>query len=351
MPKTRRPLLQFSFRFIALGLGAAGLLYAPFTSAQESDAPEFTNSEALNFFSANVDLDAPQQNQPIDPNLFLNAQEAEPEPSQDEVEADFRREAFEAALESLLPLRPAEIRELLEHFDRTQESVELPVYPLPKPEFTVQTIALDPGTKPSVVRVAHGHVTTLNILDNSGAPWPIEDISWAGNFEIIRSGADTGTHIIRITPQSEFAYGNMSIKLLTLQTPVILTMETSRDLVHYRFDAIIPDNGPMAEAPLIQGGLTLTSGSPDMSSVLQGIMPDGAKRMNVSGVDRRTSAYQVGEATYVRTPLTLLSPSWTSSVASADGMRVYTIQNAPVLLLSDKGQMVRARLSEREDIN
>jgi intracellular multiplication protein IcmK len=272
-----------------------------------------------------------------------------PGTSQEEMQEIVRREAFDAALQGLLPLRPNEIRELLEQFDRTQESVELPVYPMPKPDVAVQTISLDPGTKPAVIKVSHGHVTTLNMLDSSGSPWPIEDISWAGNFEIIQSGAETGSHIVRITPQSDFAFGNMSIKLLGLKTPVILTMETSRDIVHYRFDAIIPEYGPMAEMPLINQGVTIAAGDADMSSILRGVIPDGAKRLNVDGVDSRTTAYRLGKQTYIRTPLTLLSPSWNSSTSSADGMKVYTIQNTPVLLLSNNGRMVRARLSAQQE--
>ncbi len=271
------------------------------------------------------------------------------EESEEELKETARQEAFEAAVQSTLPLRPEEIRTLLEHYDRTQESVELPVYPSPRPEIVVETVPLDPGTRPTEISVAYGHVTTLNILDISGAPWPIEDISWAGNFEIMDTGGD-GSHIVRISPQSEFARGNMSIRLLTLQTPVIMTLETSREKVHYRFDAVIPKYGPLAEAPLIESGLSIVAGDKDTASVLRGIVPDNAKKLNVSGVDGRTTAYTRDNLTYIRTPLTLLSPSWSSSVASADGMRVYTIQNAPILLLSDKGKMVRARLFDREDI-
>jgi intracellular multiplication protein IcmK len=334
-------------RFSTLCLLSALVVGSAVVKAQtpEEDFTLANEEQVLDFFSEDLTIED-QAVAPGDAGLTLELDPIE----QAELETNLRREAFDLALQSLLPLRPEEIRELLEHFDRTQESVELPVYPMPKPVVAVETIPLDPGTKPAVVMVAHGHVTTMNFLDSSGAPWPIEDISWAGNFEVIQSGATTGTHIIRITPQSEFAYGNMSIKLLTLQTPVIITMETSRDLVHYRFDAIIAENGPMAEAPLIQEGITLTAGNPNMSSVLQGLSPDGAEKLTVSGVDSRTSAYRIGNETFVRTPLTLLSPSWSSSTASADGMRVYTIQNAPVLLLSDNGKMVRARLSQREDL-
>jgi intracellular multiplication protein IcmK len=79
-------------------------------------------------------------------------------------------------------------------------------------------------------------------------------------------------------------------------------------------------------------------------------VPTAALKMNVSGVDSRTTAYRYNGLTYLRTPLTLLSPAWMSSASSADGMRVYALNHAPVVLLSDKGKMVRAHLSDREDI-
>jgi intracellular multiplication protein IcmK len=263
-----------------------------------------------------------------------------------------RKEAYDAALQGLLPLRPDEIRALLERFDRTQESVQTPIYPNPKPEVVVQNIGLDPGAKPSVIKMAYGHVTTVTFTDVTGAPWPVQDISWAGNFEVMEStNSETSyTHVFRISPQSEFAYGNMSITLLGLQTPVIITLETNREVVHYRFDAVIGDYGPLAEAPLISGGITTVAGTPELSSALEGIMPKGAQKLAVSGVDGRTSAYRVRNQIFVRTPLTLLSPGWTSSVASADGTRVYQINDASVLLLSERGKMMRAKLSEREDL-
>ena len=275
--------------------------------------------------------------------------------TQEDIEAQIRKDAFEAALQGLLPLQPLEIRKLLERFDRTQESVEVPVYPSPKPEVTVETLSLDPGSAPAVIKVAYGHVTTLNMVDLSGEPWPIEDISWAGNFEVIEAGAQEGSHILRISPETEFAQGNISIRMLDLKTPIIMSIETSRDIVHYRFDAIVPKYGPFAQTPLIQGsGMSgINAGGErgkDLAATLAGLLPDDAIRLRVLGSDGRTTAFKVGTMTYVRTPLTLLSPGWNSSAASADGMRVYEIKDTPVLLLSDNGKMVRMKLAEREDI-
>ena len=274
------------------------------------------------------------------------------EKSPNQLQEEIRSEAFDAALRGLLPLRPEEIRMLLERFDRTQEAVEVPIYPEPKPEFVVNTIPMDPGTKPLVVKTALGNVTTLNFIDTTGQPWPIERMAWAGDFDIIETELDDDDYenTLRIMPRSEYARGNISIDLLDLKTPIIMIIETDRDSIHYRYDAIVPDFGPFAKTPLIQQGITLAAGRPDISSILQGIIPGAAQRMTVSGADGRTTAYSLNGMTYLRTPLTLLSPGWSQSVSSADGMRVYEIQNTPIVLLSERGKMVRASLSERENL-
>ncbi|QQG36449.1 MAG: type IV secretion protein DotH [Micavibrio aeruginosavorus] len=266
----------------------------------------------------------------------------------EQIEAEIRQQAFNAALTGLIPMRPEEIRNLLKRYDQTRQAVETPVYPYPKPEIVVQDIVLDPGTTPAVLKLATGHVTMVNFVDITGEPWPIQDISWAGNFEIIKS--EPGSNRLGISPMSDYAYGNISVQLLEMKTPVSFTLETQRELVHYRFDARIGQRGPYAKPGLIEAStpVSLSAGGWDLNAVLEGVPPSSSERLQVEGVDGRTTAYMIGGLTYVRTPLMLLSPSWSSSVSSADGMNVYTIKNAPVLLLSDNGQVVRARLSERD---
>ncbi|PJB70871.1 MAG: type IV secretion protein DotH [Alphaproteobacteria bacterium CG_4_9_14_3_um_filter_47_13] len=282
----------------------------------------------------------------IDP---FAVKDAPAEKSAQEIEALIREESMNAALTGLLPMEPDEIRKLLERFDDTQQAVEIPVYPYPEPEIIAETVSLDPGSVPPVIKVGAGHVTTLTLLDITGAPWPIQDLAYAGNFEVITP--EPGGHVIRITGMSEFGYGNVSIRLLELKTPVTFTLKTSRDSVYYRFDARIPEYGPMAQAPLIDGGLTLAAGNSILGQILDGVPPKGAEKFKVGGVDGRTTAYLYQETTYVRTPLSLLSPGWSGSVSSADGMNVYAVVNAPVLLLSDHGQVVHARLSEEDTLD
>ena len=262
---------------------------------------------------------------------------------------DIRNEAFDAALTGMFPLTTGQIEKLLKRHDETQRAAKEKVYDAPRPEISVVNLSLDPGVMPATIKTAIGNVTTINILDATGAPWPVQDVTWAGNYEIIEP--EEGGHIIRITPMAEFSRGNMVIRLLTLKTPVTLSLETGRDVVQYRVDARIPEYGPFAATPIIQGSKSaMVAGSPTLTSVLDGVMPRGMAKLNVAGVDGRTTAYSMGGMTYVRTPLTLLSPSWQSSVASADGMNVYALSSAPVVLLSDGGDFVRATLSEKRDL-
>ncbi len=324
-------------KLLLTSCAVAGLFAAQSAVAQE----ELPGLEASAF-----DFEDPQPQAPVN-----DAKEA------------IRRQAFDAALEGMLPLRPEEIRTLLERFDRTQESVELPVYPAPKPETVIKNISLDPGADPISLKMAYGHVSTVSFVDSTGAPWPIHTMTWAGNFRIVEmeqpgegEEGEVYSHRLIISPTSEFAFGNISISLLGLDTPIIMTLTTSRDEVYYRFDGVIPERGPLAKTSLIKSsssvgsGLDAVAGSAGMSAALEGVVPPGAMRLDVAGADGRTSAFSYNGMTYLRTPLTLLSPGWSASVASQDGMRVYELTGAPVVLLSDRGHMVRARLSNREDI-
>jgi intracellular multiplication protein IcmK len=270
------------------------------------------------------------------------------EESNAKLQEEIRSEAYDAAITGMFPLAPNQIEELLQRYDQTQEAAKTPPYDNPKPEISVQNISLDPGVAPPVIKTAIGNVTTLNILDATGAPWPVQDVTWAGDYEIVEP--EQGGHIIRITPMSHFARGNIVIRMLTLKTPLTLTLETGRDVVQYRVDARIPEYGPFATTPIMQGGKSLVAGTPELTSILDGTAPGNAVKLDVSGVDGRTTAYSMGGTTYVRTPLTLLSPAWQSSVSSADGMNVYALTNAPVLLLSDGGEFQRAILKEKEDL-
>jgi intracellular multiplication protein IcmK len=258
-----------------------------------------------------------------------------------------KQQAFDQALESLMPLSPDQTREMLNTFKDSREAAETPIA-TPTARTTVETVPLDPSETPLTIKTSPGFVTTLTILDMTGAPWAIQDISWAGKFEV--TTPEEGGHVVRITPMSAHGAGNISIRLVDLITPITFSLGTGLEEVDYRFDARIPKQGPLAKTPIMEyGGLKAVAGADEnLMRVLDGTGVSDATRLKMDGVDGATKAWRIADRIYLRTPLTLLSPSWDSSATSADGMNVYTLQASPVILLSDRGRMVKARVVPEE---
>ena len=271
------------------------------------------------------------------------------EQEQDDARRKIEEQTFNQALKQLLPLQPNQIRKTLETFRMSREAAETPIT-VPEPKLEVQTASLDPSGSPIVIKVAPGNVTSVTILDATGAPWPIQDMVTAGPFSIM--APEEGGNVLRITPATAHGVGNISMRLVDMITPITFRVQTGMDWVHYRLDIRIPKPGPLAKTPIIEyGGLKAVAGKDEqMVGVLDGTPPVDAAKLVVEGVDGRTSAWELDGRTYLRTPLTLLSPGWDASVTSADGMNVYALGRAPVVLLSDEGRMVKAHIIPSEDL-
>ncbi len=274
-------------------------------------------------------------------------QELSQEAAKAEAAASIRKEAFAATSTQLMPLKPGEIRRILELYDETKQASETPVYPSPEPESSFQGVSLDPGAKPLVIKTAIGNVTTVSIVDLTGQPWPIKDLTWAGDFQVEQP--ENGSHMLRIIPTSEFASGNISMRLVGLNPPVIFSLKAERKTVHVRLDVQIPEIGPNGVLPPMDVPVSTKAGDDFMTSVLVGVVKGSdTEQLKVDGIDGRTTAFGKGNMVYIRTPYTMLSPAWSSSVQSADGTKVYALNFSPVILLSDKGKMVRAYISHKE---
>lgn len=262
---------------------------------------------------------------------------------------ELERQTFEAALKQLLPLSTDQIRAVYDEFAKSRKAAETPIA-IPESRTQVQTISLDPSQEPLVIRMSPGYVTTVSILDSSGAPWPVQDLSFAGEFDV--APPESGGNVMRITPRAAHGMGNMSVRLVDLVTPIVFTLSTSLETVDYRFEARVAKPGPLAKTPIIEfGGLSTVAGTDaNLVAVLDGTMPAGAEKLKLKGTDGRTTAWRLGSKVYLRTSLALLSPAWDSSVASSDGTTVYTLNDTPVILLSDDGIMVRAHIAAADEV-
>jgi intracellular multiplication protein IcmK len=297
---------------------------------------------------------------PPPPSAFSNdpnqlAAQAEQAALQAQAQADLDAEkkeqqhvvkSYDKASTGLLPLSPDQIRDFMHKLEQTQNAAQFPYEGTPKGQTRIATLSLDPGVEPPQINLATGYVTTITMVDATGEPWPILDVGVGGNFEV--SPTQAGTHVVRVMPLTRVGVGDLSVLLKDCPTPVIFRLSAGGPTVDLRYDARIGKSGPGAK-PQIISRPRLEAGDETLTLILENAPPSAAKRLKVGGLDARTKAWSVGDKVYVRTPLSLLSPAWNASVASADGTTVYEIGNAPVLLMSDNGAMVRAQISRDED--
>ncbi len=143
----------------------------------------------------------PSINEPL---IGLNGEEAA---SVEEMNKRASDEAFSAAWKGLMPMSPAQIKELMRKLDETNEASSIPPA-IPRSEVKVENVSLDPGVEPPTIELAVGFVTTITVLEATGQPWPIGTVAVGGNFDIPQP--EEGSHILRVTPLTKFGVGNMS---------------------------------------------------------------------------------------------------------------------------------------------
>lgn len=252
--------------------------------------------------------------------------------------------AFQNVSRSALPMTPGQIVRLKQMLAETQRASATAAETPPRPVLTTQIANLAPGSIPPVIRLQQGFVTSIVFVDASGADWPILSCN-LGNpkaFNLLQW--ESGGNTIKIQALSMYKYGNLAVNLKGLSTPVMLTLTTGQDIVDYRVDLRIPRMGPNSK-PMVNGDYLPPGANSVLLSVLDGVPPPGAKPLNVEGGD--CQAWEVGNKMYLRTELTILSPSWIAVMSSSDGTKAYEMMKSPDVLVSKYGKTMNLSIKER----
>lgn len=245
-------------------------------------------------------------------------------------------QAFSNMTRSLMPLTTEQIQTLHYLFDQSRKSAaEAPGLP-PKPTSSSVVVNLSPGATPPVIRLSAGFVTSLVFLDSTGGPWPIHayDLGDPKGFNI---QWNKKSNTLLVQASDAYKSGNLAVMLKGLNTPVMLTLLPGQQAVDYRVDLRVPGLGPNA---LVVIDETPGQGDPQLLNVLDGIPPPGSKQVDVVGGECQAWLSADGNL-FLRTRLTVLSPSWISSMTSADGMHAYELEKTPVVLVSARGKVVQ----------
>jgi intracellular multiplication protein IcmK len=254
-------------------------------------------------------------------------------------ENDVNDAAFNSMVQNALPMSPDQIQKLRSVYMASQfAAANSPSIP-PRPTASSVFVDLSPGSTPPVVRLAQGFITSLVFVDSTGSPWPIDAYD-IGNPSAFNIQWDKTSNTLMIQSTVLYTYGNLAVKLKGLDTPVMITLIPGQKAVDYRIDMRVQGYGPNAKP--LAGNSTPASTSSDLLNVLDGVPPPNSKVLKVEGSD--CQAWLANDKMYVRTRLSVLSPGWTATLSSADGMHAYEMQQTPMLLVSQNGQVIQLKV-------
>jgi intracellular multiplication protein IcmK len=244
--------------------------------------------------------------------------------------------AFSKVVRNTTPMTPSQIETLHGMINTSKQAVATFPGTPPKPTSSSVLVHLAPGSSPPVIRLRNGYVTAVLFLDATGQPWPIHAYDIA-NSSLFNIHWDQKSNILLIQAKSAYQQANLAVMLKGLNTPVMITLIPGQVAVDYRVDMRIPRMGPQALAASVE---TLPgTADPRLLNVLDGIPPEGSKALTVSQMG--TSAWIQGKSMFLRTPLTLLSPSFQASVSSSSGMHAFEVTPSPVILVMEHGKITK----------
>lgn len=255
-------------------------------------------------------------------------------PSSDDIQAA-RTKAFDALTLTTLPMSSEQIRKLRGLFAQSQRAASAyPVAP-PKAIISSQSVSLEPGATPPIIRLGQGFVTSVLFIDSTGAPWPIQAYD-IGNPNAYNISWDKTSNILMMQSVTQFTMGNLAIQLRGLSTPIMITIVPGQPVVDYRLEMRVQGLGPNAQPQMLNSLPDAADSS--LMNLLDGVAPPKAKPLSIP--NSNSQAWLMGKnKIYLRTRLTLLSPAWISKMTSADGMNAYEIPKTPSLLVSNQGQI------------
>lgn len=250
-----------------------------------------------------------------------------------------RDQAFKQLLDKISPLTPEQIIEMRKQQDKTEQAIATEPNAPPRPVSSTLTIDLSPGFTPPVIRLSAGFVTSLVFVDSTGQPWPIADYS-LGNPKNFNIQWDKKTNTLFIQSTNAYSSANLAIRLVSLETPVMLSLVSGQREIDYRVDLQVRARGPNALPLLVDNGVPSLNTA--LLSVLDGVPPPGSQELEVSaGLGR---AWLSNGKLIFRTQLTILSPAWSAAVSSPDGTRVYEMVQTPLILASQNGKPIKIEL-------
>ncbi len=251
-------------------------------------------------------------------------------------------QAFQGTLQSTMPLTPAQIAQLRQQINQNRRAEEAPLSPAQPIQSTINA-RLGVGSPPAI-SVQSGYVSTLNVVDAYGRPWPIVRKS-VGNpkaFTVSVAGNSAAISDLQPYAQSDLALylEGEATPLMVALVPGSMNAEGGGEVdysVRLRVDTLEP--GLPVPAGGVSGGGNYTN---TLLSLAQDVAPDGAKPLDVVGDPARIEAWlwrgPRGVRVLIRAPGTVIAPAWIATMQGTADMQAWVLPDVRVFTLSRNGR-------------
>lgn len=277
------------------------------------------------------------------------------------------QKAWKEALEELAPLTPGQIGEVR----RSDAALEEAATSREVPKHTrsdVLSVSIDPGASSPIIELMHGFVASIEVLDATGAPWPVAQAtqgdSGAFNVAIVGAGSSVQTagaggapvalapsaesSVVTVAPKRKYAATNLMLVLQNSSRPVSLVLKaiepSASSELRDRLTIVIQAEGPNARPAVARGYQHLDAGE-DLRAALIGRPPAADAEEILGELPAGMRAWRRGTQLWVRTQDTLISPAPQQSVAGGD-YRAYRLRYLPVIVMSQRGDLREVNLQQ-----
>lgn len=251
--------------------------------------------------------------------------------------------AFKDTLKSAMPLSAGQIAQLREAINANRRAAEAPLSPA-QPRIETINARIGVGSPPSVA-VQSGYVSTVNIVDAYGRPWPIVRYSVGNPKAFTVSVAGNSAAISDMQP---YAQSDLALYLKGESVPLMVALLPGTEgtagggIVDYAVRLRINASEPGIPAPAggMMGDANYTN---TLLSMVQGVAPAGAKTLHVLGDPSRVTAWSWegprGKRLLLRAPGTVIAPAWIATMQGPAGIQAWVMPDVKVVTLSHDGQI------------
>lgn len=248
---------------------------------------------------------------------------------------------YDQAEATVAPLSADEIRRLRQLQSQQERAMATPGVTA-VPRISAQTVSLAPGASLPLVRNAVNWPATVSFIDSTGAPWKIlaEPLSGSPDIEVRWT---PGTSAMTIIAKRDFVSTSVTLGLDGLAVPITLSIMSGESdtakktwVVDSRMDLRIPRRGPGAAAdapPPSRIGLH----DDVLQAFLDGVPPQGAKRLKTTGGVPDTVVWQQGDDLYIRSRAEMRD-EFDTTLSSADGTHLWKLPVTPRVAFSVDGR-------------